>query len=67
MLKVAAIIFLQFRENRKLKYALILDVIGCANNDLNITYYLSSEKVCYVGHCPGCLFINQWNSEKVEQ
>ena len=27
-------------------------------------YCLSNEKVCYLGHYPGCLFINQWNSEK---
>ena len=64
VLKVAAIIFVQLRENHKLKYALTFNVIGWANNDLDMTYCLSNEKVCYLGHYPGCLLINQWNSEK---
>ena len=29
-----------------------------------MTYCLSNEKVCHLGHYYGCLFINQWNSEK---
>ena len=55
--------FVQLRENRKLKYALTFNVIGWANKDLNMTYCLSNEKVCYLGYYPGCLFIIQWNSE----
>ena len=47
-----------------LKYALTVDVIDWANNDLNMAYCLTNEKVCYLGHYPGCLFINQLNSEK---
>ena len=30
-----------------------------------MTYCLSNEKVCYLGHYPGCLFTNQWDSEKM--
>ena len=45
--KVDAIIFVQLRENRKLKYALTFYVIDWANIDLNMTYCLSIEKVCY--------------------
>ena len=63
------IIFVQLWENRKLKYALNCHVIGCANigcanNDLNDKSFCPIKKVCYLGHYSGCLFINQWNSEK---
>ena len=65
--KVAAINFVQLRENRKLKYAMTFDVIGRANNDLNMTYCLSSEKVCYLGHYPDVCLLTKGIAKNMAQ